>query len=138
MTINTKDKIKVMQHYLDGGDIEVGYYIGSRNTLRENFRDVKDEPIWDWGSSYYRIKKIPSGDIPWNAISEKWKYAAVDKDGKWYLYVEKPNLGVAWWAVGLVGGTTVVSHILDLPVVEDWKKSLCKRPEVDNTPCILI
>ena len=43
-----KEMIKVMQHYADGGDVEV--YKNDRWTIGVN-------PIWDWDTFDYRIKE---------------------------------------------------------------------------------
>ena len=43
-----KEMIKVMQHYADGGEVEV--YKNDRWTIGVN-------PIWDWDTFDYRIKE---------------------------------------------------------------------------------
>lgn len=43
-----KEMIKVMQHYADGGEVEV--YKNDRWTIGVN-------PIWDWDNFDYRIKE---------------------------------------------------------------------------------
>ena len=54
--MDTKDKIKVMQAYLDGEDIHI------KNTLNneivwDSFTCLGQvEPIWDWSNFEYRIK----------------------------------------------------------------------------------
>lgn len=62
-----KEMIKVMQHYADGGDIEV--YKNDRWTIGVN-------PIWDWDTFNYRIIQ-PKQKV----TIEKWllydKYADV-------------------------------------------------------------
>ena len=61
------EMIKVMQHYEDGGDIEV--YKNDRWTIGVN-------PIWDWDTFDYRIKEQKQ-----KVTIEKWilydKYADV-------------------------------------------------------------
>ena len=53
MDIN--DKIEVMQHYADGGDVEYCAYASPHNG---SWFDC-DEPRWDWESGNYRIKEQP-------------------------------------------------------------------------------
>lgn len=43
-----KEMIKVMQHYADGGEVEV--YKNDRWTIGDN-------PVWDWDIFDYRIKE---------------------------------------------------------------------------------
>ena len=47
--MDLKDKIKVMQHFADGGKIEYSY-------LRLNAWKLADAPIWDWCTYDYRIQ----------------------------------------------------------------------------------
>ena len=53
MKLTTIDKIKVMQHYLKGGKIEVSYYDeGNCNWYLE----VQDqEPEWNWEMCTWRV-----------------------------------------------------------------------------------
>ena len=48
--MNTADKIKVMQHYEDGGKIEVSI----KGHHWEEW--ICNVPNWDWSSTQYRIK----------------------------------------------------------------------------------
>ena len=50
--MNIKDKIKVMQHYASGGEVQVRYNKTSK------WLDITD-PLWDWDSNTYRIKPEP-------------------------------------------------------------------------------
>jgi len=52
--MNTKEKIEVMQAYLDGKTIETEYMDGVWCNWNSS-----SEPSWCWLSSKYRIKKEP-------------------------------------------------------------------------------
>ena len=52
--MNTKEKVEVMQAWLDGVTIEIS------GRGRKNWRHlVLDEPLWDWKNTDYRIKPEP-------------------------------------------------------------------------------
>ena len=70
-----KEMIKVMQHYEDGGEVEV--YKNDRWTIGVN-------PIWDWDTYNYRIKE-PKQKV----TIEKW--LCQDKQGD-YLIRETSNI----------------------------------------------
>lgn len=59
-----KEMIKVMQHYADGGEVEV--YKNDRWTIGVN-------PIWDWDIFEYRIKEQKQ-----KVTIEKWLIKNVD------------------------------------------------------------
>lgn len=54
--ITTKEKIAIMQHYEDGGDVEV--LVNSTFTEWATMTRA-GEPTWDWRSRQYRIKREP-------------------------------------------------------------------------------
>ena len=47
-----KEMIKVMQHYENGGEIEIRL----KNNNRDNWRPTNN-PSWNWNTSDYRIKE---------------------------------------------------------------------------------
>lgn len=51
--MNTKEKIEIMQAYLDGKEIEV------RAKGLRNWNVCHTRPEWDWNGCDYRIKKAP-------------------------------------------------------------------------------
>ena len=67
--------IKVMQHYADGGEVEV--YKNGRWTIAVN-------PIWDWDNFEYRIKE-PKQKV----TIEKW--LCQDKQGT-FLIIETSSV----------------------------------------------
>ena len=70
-----KEMIKVMTHYLNGGEIEV--YKNDRWTIGVN-------PIWDWDIFEYRIKE-PKQKV----TVEKWLCQSGQGD---YAIIESPNV----------------------------------------------
>jgi hypothetical protein len=60
-------------------------------------------------------------------LKKCWKWAAMDKNGEWYLYSDKPfcnnvfnNVFNTW----SINGSLSCGFAFDLPKVKDWKKSL--------------
>lgn len=60
-----------------------------------------------------------------------WKYAAMDCDGSWYLFTDKPFPHKAGlWMYYEEGHTTNISHAFEIePFDGDWKDSLIERKE---------
>ena len=118
--MNTEDKIKVMQAFLEGEEIEarVGY---------EDWWTIAD-PTWNWASMEYRIKeKDYSLDIPWEFIDDKWKWTAMDDDGLVYIYTEKPLLeSDGWW---YQSSQHAPLPLKIKPDVKFWDKTLTERPQ---------
>jgi len=50
--MDTKEQIKIMQHFVDGGEVE--YY----DRLDSRWLPVR-EPLWNWYGSTYRVKPKP-------------------------------------------------------------------------------
>lgn len=80
---STKEKIEVMQAFLDGKPVEW-------NDGRD-WRPMKTpNPTWSWLHYDYRIKSAKPDSIDWDHVSPTLKYMARDEDGKTYLYAQKP------------------------------------------------
>jgi len=47
----TEEMIEVMQHFIDGGDIQC------KPCWANSWRGDKN-PVWDWFHNYYRIKPV--------------------------------------------------------------------------------
>ena len=61
-----------------------------------------------------------------------WKYAAMDCDGLWYLFTDKPFLhkGGVWINNSANGRTAEVGYAFVIePFDGDWKDSLIEREE---------
>lgn len=122
--MNTKDKLDVMQAYLDGKEIQRSYYL--------NQWEEDELPSWNWADYQYRIKpEIPQKQlvIPWEHIKPKYKWAAMDKDGELFVFVCSPKQENTLWWDQLEGGCESINVLnIDTDGV-DWKQSLIERPE---------
>lgn len=58
----TKSKIEVMQHFLDGGEIELTL----KNDPHTGWKkwSISEAPVWDWAKYDYRILKSPKFRLP--------------------------------------------------------------------------
>lgn len=66
--------------------------------------------------------------IPWVLLKPEIKSVAMDSDGRWVGYEDKPELGGSFWH------SFTTNHSLDclnLPTAENWRESLQERPEVE-------
>lgn len=74
----------------------------------------------------YRIKHKPLS-INWDHVHPDYNWMAKDKNGSYFLFENKPNLGEIEWS-GL-GWTSchVFASFQDSDI--DWKDSLVRRPE---------
>ena len=120
--MNTKQKMEVMQAYLDGRPIEVNLGDGWELWL------PLSEPIWTWGTNEYRIAKTPDS-IDWNHVAERFKYMARDKDGRVYLYTHKPWAGNSGWASNMTYSGVIYADVYSSLKVGDvdWQDSLVER-----------
>jgi len=70
--MNTKEKIEVMQAYLNGAMIEKKLAI----TIKAKWEHCELEPAWNWGCYDYRIKKEmkyrPLKDSELRTLKGKW------------------------------------------------------------------
>jgi len=62
--MDTKEQIKIMQHFVDGGEVE--YY----DRLDSRWLPVR-EPLWNWYGSTYRVKPEPRECWGFNATNYK-------------------------------------------------------------------
>ena len=71
--MTTKEKIEVMQAFIDGKQIQQGLcYIGDIE-----WEDVYSEPIWRWDYYEYRIK--PNGQQPKSSMRKLRPYANAEE-----------------------------------------------------------
>lgn len=121
--MNTADKIKVMQAYLEGEEIEF-----RRNDEGEW---KTGEPAWNWVSCNYRVKERDySLDILWELIEDEWKWAAMDGNGRVFIYTEKPKSKPTpgrWVSSG--GDYSRYPLKISKPDVKYWAKTLTERPQ---------
>ena len=74
------------------------------------------------------VKAITKPSIDWSHVSENFQYLAMDADGEFYLYPDKPQQGELQWLSRqrLAAATHFASFV---PGTCDWKDSLVKRPD---------
>jgi len=64
-------------------------------------------------------------EIPWDKISGDIRWVAMDFDGNWYGYMEKPmQLSITWMGMG----ERPLRHLKMPQGPEDWKEAIAKRP----------
>lgn len=138
---STEYKIAVMQHYLNGGDVEVkGKFEGNDGW---EIWTMSYEPQWSWHDSDFRIKLEPVEptyslpEIPWDVIEDKYKWFAFDGDEyddqyHGYLYTTKPEAILdetgGYWEDDQ-GDLARVEGLKFNKGNAPWHKSLVKRPE---------
>ncbi len=127
--MNTQDKIKVMQAWLNGEEVEF-MVDGNWTPLQKPSNIDTIEPLWNWLSFEYRIKPKPAPipmTIPWDVIKPEYKWAAKTKYDYVFLFKEKPTVCQGGWE-GF--GSEGISRLL---VVDKgtvgWKDSLQERPQ---------
>ena len=74
------------------------------------------------------VKADTKPSIDWSHVSENFQYLAMDADGEFYLYPDKPQQGELQWVSRqrLAAATHFASFV---PGTCDWKDSLVKRPD---------
>ena len=119
--MSTADKIKVMQAFLEGEEIEF--------RINEGDWQPNVNPVWNWGIYDYRVKeKDYSLDIPWELIEGEWKWAAMDENGRVYIYTEKPKLTSDMWVFS-EGDYSKYPLKISTPDTKYWRSTLTKRSE---------
>ena len=128
--MNTKEKIEVMQAYLEGKVVQIRYGQEWIDWDSEEF----GEPEWCWDSDEWRIKpkEVVKPSIDWSHVSPKYKYLAMDRGGDVYLYTHQPvrdAVDKMWTCIG--GGWVSAENFASLEVSHEveWEKSVVERPE---------
>lgn len=124
---STAEKVAVMQAYLSGETLE-STMSGVSSWVEWG---THQEPNWNWEWCDYRVKEEDyTLDIPWEMIDERWKWAAMDNDGRVYLYIEEPHTGSGQFGVDVWPVAEYASFLkISLPDTKHWDKTLTKRPE---------
>ena len=73
------------------------------------------------------VKAVTKPSIDWSHVSEYFKWLAMDADGKFHIYTDKPLQGERQWATNLLC-TPAIHFASFVPGTCDWKDSLVKRP----------
>ena len=66
--------------------------------------------------------------IDWSHVNENFKWLAMDADGKFHIYTDKPLQGEREWTTNL-SCTPAIHFASFVPGTCDWKESLVKRPD---------
>ena len=73
------------------------------------------------------VKAVTKPSIDWSHVSENFQYLAMDEDGEFYLYTDKPTQASQQWVTNLT--YTPATHFASfVPGTCDWKDSLVERP----------
>jgi len=118
--MDLKDKIKVMQHFAEGGKVE--YRRGDLSPWRQI-----DNPGWDWTARQYRIRQSPiaAGHNPPNLTEDQ-----VECDKGWRLLQEheiKSNVSTC--------SNELPLNVLQMWLPEDERWDLKFRPSANDRSC---
>ena len=72
-------------------------------------------------------KAVTKPSIDWSHVSEDFQYLAMDEDGEFYLYSDKPLQGNQQWVSNLTY-TPAIHFASFTSGTCDWKDSLVERP----------
>ena len=73
-------------------------------------------------------KAVIKPSIEWSHVNVHFKYLAMDADGRFHLYTDKPLQGNQQWTTNLPC-TPAINFASFVPGTCDWKDSLVKRPD---------
>jgi len=122
--ITIHEKIKIMQHVADGGEVEV-------RVRGDRYWNDINTPLWDWDNFDYRIKAFPD-TIDWSHVHPDFKWMARYDNGKVFLYTEEPKIMSSYWSTnGLYRNAGAFVSFKNGTV--DWKDSLVERPKSDES-----
>ena len=123
--METNEKIRIMQAYLDGRVIEI-------QTMHGDWIPVS-KPYWNWEICKYRIQdEHRELIVVWNLLSNSLNYAVQDADGSVWAYRTIPMLDdskkawVPWRPDVVVGDLTLLPGIVKQKA-SNWKESLIER-----------
>lgn len=117
----TKEAIKVMQHYADGGEVEASGGDGWHRFISPG------APSWNWVDFEYRIKEEPMS-IDWSHLRDDIIAVAADSYGNAYAHTTIPSKWYRIWH-GVEGGAFPVNHIASFRRgTVPWDRSLIIRP----------
>ncbi len=114
-------QLELFQYWLTGGKIEcLGSSKGSI---------VAKNPGW-YKYYIYRAYKEPEvpASIDWSHVSSGLNYIAMDMDGRWYMYGEKPSQGSRQWLYSEICVNPKNFASFKPGTIKDWTKTLVERP----------
>lgn len=124
LDFNTQSRLRALM--ADGNSVEVYTAMGWVN------RDF-DHPHGNHApiraTNVYREKLSMDMCIPWNAFEDNFRYAARDKNGKVWVFQDRPSIDNTFW-VSKTGNDflRIPDCIKYNPGNKDWKDSLIERP----------
>lgn len=124
--MNTKEKIVLMQAFLDGQPVE---YKHRDPEVYDTWDDLSCvNPTWNWATYEYRIAPAAPDEIDWSHVADKYRFMARDSDGTVWLYMERPSISGGCWSynIGIVPADYFASYKRG---TVDWKDSLVERPK---------
>ena len=74
------------------------------------------------------VKATIKPSIDWSHVNENFKWLAMDADGTFHIYTDKPLQGNRQWTTNLPC-TPAVHFASFTPGTCDWRDSLVKRPD---------
>ena len=74
------------------------------------------------------VKATVKPSIDWSHVNENFKWLAMDADGTFHIYTDKPLQGNRQWTTNLPC-TPAIHFASFVPGTCDWRDSLVKRPE---------
>ena len=72
-------------------------------------------------------KAVTKPSIDWSHVNENFKWLAMDADGTFHIYTDKPLQGNRQWTTNLPC-TPAIHFASFVPGTCDWRDSLVKRP----------
>lgn len=125
--MNVKDKIAVLQAWVDGHDIQLKLKGADDACWYTVQCSNGEEPEWNWSGFDYRVKPIKP-TINWDHVSKKYNYLAVSQFGA-FLFSYKPIYHMDIWTSPepLDGVLAVGFESLVVPEGVIYKDSLVQR-----------
>lgn len=119
----TLNAIAVMQHYVDGAEIEC-----NERRIGGVWIDIP-EPQWRWHDTQYRVK-VTKPSIDWSHVVPEYRWLAVNQHGEPLLYADKPVQEEDYWNNNSCGDIAEARAFTSFESGTcDWKDSLVQRPE---------
>jgi len=120
--LNTKQKIEVMQAYLEGKVVQIRYVQGWVDWKSEEL----GEPMWCWSSDEWRIKpeKVIKPSIEWDHVAKHFNFLAVDHTGIPFLFEYEPV-----WSPTLKCWTVSRGEYIPARYFQSFKQGLNCPPE---------
>ena len=73
------------------------------------------------------VKAVTKPSIEWSHVNTYFKWLAMDADGKFHIYTDKPLQGNQQWTTNLPC-TPAIHFASFVPGTCDWRDSLVERP----------